>query len=76
VPHQTLNDYLSFVIHPLQVRAFNHIMSGIITKSIIYGIIDLKFSSSFIMMNVVKENFNTAINCTNMYLVGSYDDVM
>ncbi len=41
---QTLNDYLSFAIRPLQLRAFNHIMYGMTTKSIIYGVIDLKIS--------------------------------
>ncbi len=76
MPHQTLNDYLSFVIRPLQLRAFNHIMFSIIMKSIINGVIDLKNSFSFLMMNVVKENFNTIIDCTSMYLVGSYNDVM
>jgi len=43
---QTLNDYLSFAIRPLQLKAFNHIMYGMTTKSIIYGVIDLKFSSN------------------------------
>jgi hypothetical protein len=31
---------------PLQLKAFSHIMSGMTTKLIIYGVIDLKFSSS------------------------------
>ncbi len=73
---QTLDDYLSFVTRSLQLRVFNHIMSGIITKSIIYGVINLKFSFSFIMMTIVKGNFNTTIDCTNMYLVGSHNAVI
>jgi len=44
VPLQTLNDYLSFATHPLQIRAFNHIMSSMTTKSVIYGIINLRIS--------------------------------
>jgi hypothetical protein len=44
--HQTLNDYLSSVIRLLKLKAFSHILSGMITKSIIYGIIDLIISSS------------------------------
>jgi hypothetical protein len=43
---QTLNDYLSFVTYPLQLRAFNHIMFGMTTKLVIYGIIDLIFFSN------------------------------
>jgi hypothetical protein len=43
---QTLNDYLSFATCPLQLRAFRHILSSMTTKSIIYGIINLKNSSS------------------------------
>jgi hypothetical protein len=37
---------LSFTTHPLQLKAFNHIMFGMITKSIIYEIIELRISSS------------------------------
>jgi hypothetical protein len=43
---QTLNDYLSFATRLLQLRAFSHILFGMITKLVIYGIIYLKFSSS------------------------------
>jgi hypothetical protein len=39
--HQTLNDYFSFATHPLQLRAFSHIMSDMTTKSVIYRVIDL-----------------------------------
>jgi hypothetical protein len=39
---QTLNDYLSFATRPLQLRAFSHIMSGMTTTLVIYGIIDLR----------------------------------
>ncbi len=48
MPHQTLINQLSFIIHPLQLRAFNHIMSSMTTKSVIYGVIDLrkKFNGS------------------------------
>jgi hypothetical protein len=45
MPHQTLDDYLSFVTHPLQLKAFSHIMSDMITKSVIYGVIGLRISS-------------------------------
>ncbi len=45
MPRQTLNDYLSFVTCPLQLWAFSHIMSSMTTKSIIYGVIDLRISS-------------------------------
>jgi hypothetical protein len=44
--HQTLNDYFSFATHPLQLRAFSHIMSDMTTKSVIYRVIDLIISSS------------------------------
>jgi hypothetical protein len=46
MPHQTLNDYLSFVIPPLQLRAFSHIMSDMTTQLVRYGVIDLRISSS------------------------------
>jgi hypothetical protein len=46
VPHQILNNYLSFATCPLQLSAFSHILSRMTTKSIIYGIIDLRISSS------------------------------
>ncbi len=46
VPCWTFNDYSSFAAHPLQLRAFSHIMSKMITKSVIYGIIDLRISSN------------------------------
>jgi len=46
MPCQTLNDYLSFATHPLQLMTFTHTMSNMITKLVIYGFIDLKFSSS------------------------------
>jgi hypothetical protein len=42
----TLNDYLSFVICLLQLRAFKHILFSMTTKSIIYGVINLTISSS------------------------------
>jgi hypothetical protein len=41
-----INDYLSFVICLLQLKAFSHIMSDMTTKSIIYGVIDLRISYS------------------------------
>jgi hypothetical protein len=43
---QTFYDCLSFVIYPLQLKAFSHIMFRMTTTSIIYGIIDLIISSS------------------------------
>jgi hypothetical protein len=46
MPCQTLNDYLSFATCPLQLKAFNHIMSDMTTKLVIYGVIDLKISSN------------------------------
>ncbi len=46
VPCQTLNDCLSFITHPSQLRAFNHTMSGMISKLVIYRLIDLRTSSS------------------------------
>jgi len=46
VPCQTLNDYLSFATHLLQLRASKSYMSSMTTKSITYGVINLKFSSS------------------------------
>ncbi len=44
MPRQTLNDYLSFATHPLQLKAFSHIMSDMTTKLVIYGVIDLRIS--------------------------------
>ncbi len=46
MPRQTLNDYLSFATRPLQLRAFNHIMSGMTTKLVIYGVINSRISFS------------------------------
>jgi hypothetical protein len=40
---QILNDCLSFATYPLQLKALSHIMSGMTTKSIIYGVIDFIF---------------------------------
>jgi len=40
----TFNDSLSFVIYLLQLKAFNHIMYDMITKLIIYIVIDLRIS--------------------------------
>jgi hypothetical protein len=40
MPCQTLNDYLSFATHLLQLKAFSHILSGMTSKSIIDGVID------------------------------------
>jgi hypothetical protein len=37
---------LSFATHPLQSKAFNHIMSNTTTKLIIYGVKDLRISSN------------------------------
>jgi len=39
--HQTFNDCLSFVTCPLQLGSLSHIMFHMITKSFIYGVIDL-----------------------------------
>ncbi len=39
---QTLNDYLSFATCQLQLKTFSHIMSGMTTKLVIYGVIDLR----------------------------------
>ncbi len=61
MPRQTLNDYLSFVIHPLQLRAFSHIISSMTTKSIIYGVIDLRISFSEVE-NEDHEDDDLAIN--------------
>jgi hypothetical protein len=60
VPCRTFHDYFSFAIHLLQLKAFSHIMSNMITKSIIYGVIDLRISSSeFILgpkLNIGQKN--------------------
>jgi hypothetical protein len=56
VPCQTLNDYLSFVILPLQLRAFKSYMYGMTIESIIYRVIDLKFYSNKILMKHAKEH--------------------
>ncbi len=48
---QTLNEYLSFATHLLQLRAFSHIPFSI--KSIIYEVIDLRISSSALSLNIV-----------------------
>ncbi len=42
MPCQTLNDYLSFATCSLQLKAFSHIVFGMTTKLVIYGIIDLR----------------------------------
>jgi hypothetical protein len=48
---QTFNNFLSFVSHSLQLKAFNHIMFDFMTtKLIIYGVIDLKFSCNVYVM--------------------------
>ncbi len=46
VPRQAFNDSLSFAIYPLQLKAFSHVMSRMITIWITYEIIDLRISSS------------------------------
>ncbi len=46
MPHQTLNDYLSFVTCPLQLKAFSHITFNMTIKLVIYGVIDLRISSN------------------------------
>jgi len=46
MPRQTLNDYLSFAICLLQLRAFKSYMFNMLTKLVIYGVIDLRISSS------------------------------
>ncbi len=46
MPRQTLNDYLSFAIRLLQLRASKSYMFDMTTKLIIYGVIDLRISSS------------------------------
>jgi hypothetical protein len=46
MPRQTFNDCLSFVIHLLQLKAFSHIMYGMTTKLVIYGIIDFLKNSN------------------------------
>jgi len=46
VLHQTLNDYLSSATCLLQLKTFSHIVSNMTTNLIIYGIIELKISSS------------------------------
>jgi hypothetical protein len=45
----TFNDCLFFATHPLELKAFSHIMSSMTTKSFIYGLIDLRFFSSVIL---------------------------
>jgi len=46
MPLQTLNDYLSFATHLLQPRASKSYMFDMTTKLVIYGIMDLRISSS------------------------------
>jgi hypothetical protein len=46
MPCQTLNDYLFFATCLLQLRAFKSYMSNMTTKLVIYGVIDLRISSS------------------------------
>jgi hypothetical protein len=43
---QTLNDCLSFATHLLELTAFTHTMSNMTTKLVIYGLINLRISSS------------------------------
>jgi len=43
---RTFYDCLSFVICLLQLKASSHIMFSMTTKSVIYGVIDLRISSS------------------------------
>jgi hypothetical protein len=42
MPCWTFNDHLSFATHLLQLKAFSHIMSGMITKSMMYKVVDLR----------------------------------
>jgi len=44
VPCRTFNDRLSFATHLLQLRAFNHIVYGMTTKSMIYKVLYLRIS--------------------------------
>ncbi len=46
MPHQTFNDYLSFATCLLQLKVYSHVMCDMTTKSIIYGVIDLRISSN------------------------------
>jgi len=68
MPHQTLNDYLSFASRSLQLRAFSHMMSYMIIKSIIHGVIGLRISSSvktfqFILTHI---SYNKNKQCTSI----------
>jgi hypothetical protein len=42
---RTFHDYFSFATHLLQLKAFSHIMSNMIRKSVIYEVIDLRIFS-------------------------------
>ncbi len=53
VPCQTLNEYLSFVICPLQLMAFSCIMFDMTTKLVIYGVIDLRISFNDTYINLM-----------------------
>ncbi len=62
VPCQTFNDFLSFDICLLQLKAFIHIMFDTTTKSIICEIINLRISSSESMhKGYIKERFDANI---------------
>ncbi len=58
MPHQTLNDYLSFATSSLQLPAFSHIMFNMTTKSFIYGIIGLRISFNDSNTNVAQHRIN------------------
>jgi hypothetical protein len=62
VPCQTFNDFLSFDICLLQLKAFSHLMFDMTTKSIICEVINLRISSSESMhKGCIKENFDANI---------------
>jgi hypothetical protein len=63
VSRQQLNDYFSFAICSLQLRAFIHIMSYMTTKIIIHEIIGLKvFFSVKTFQFILTPSLTTIIN--------------
>ncbi len=58
MPHQTLNDYLSFATCSLQLRAFSHIMFNMITKLVIYGVIYLRIYFNDSNTNVAQHHIS------------------
>jgi hypothetical protein len=59
---QTFNDFLSFDICLLQLKAFSHIMFDMTTESVICEVINLRISSSESMnKGYIKESLDANI---------------